>query len=218
MKINCTSELHDDNIASMEVYESGGFCFSCGYFDSEVIGGAPREKEDIDATIRYIRNLPCREIRGLQLPYDYGGFFIEWPSNDFYKKRVFGGQSRYLGPKGHRAPLFLLSSQNTSRIYIVEGELNALSLKQVTDGYIVSPGSANEMLRHLDTYLTLGHVFAIFVDKDKPGVINGLKLKDELVKRGKMVILEALEEDFNDKLQKGTLQDWCSRMGMSKRL
>lgn len=218
MKIRCLNPKHIDSNPSMKVYPEIAYCFSCGYSvpSIEVLSGEDliklkKEPENVQETIDYIRECPVRVIRGLQLPVDNTGYFITWPSLDFYKKRLFKGPRRYIGPRGRRAPLFEITGVSKDSAIVVEGELNALSLSIVTQRYpILSPGSATEFLRYLPKYLTFDKIW-IIVDRDKPGVIAGLKLKAELLKRNKKVYLVACEKDINQILQdQGTkgVQAW----------
>ena len=220
MKINCTSPHHDDRTASMEIYEDAGYCFSCGWVDrsiGDIEHGKKKDSENIEEKIKYILSLPKSKIRGLLLPSDLLGYYIVWPDNTYYKCRTYSGQARYIGPRGHRAPLYKLGT-NKDALIIVEGELNALSLYEakVTQATVVSPGSANEMLRHLDTYLTYSYI-AVIVDYDRPGISNGLRLKDTLLKRGKQVRLLAVTKDLNQLYEekgKEGIKEWWKEMGM----
>lgn len=211
-KINCTNPNHEDRQASMEAYSDGGFCFSCGWVDKS-IKDSSNEKiskvpENVQETIQKIDTYPKEFIRGLHLQVDPGtsDYFILWPNRSYYKRRKYSGSSRYIGPRGVRAPLFLYPGR-TEFMVIIEGELNCMSFKhsifgtETPDYHVCSPGSATELLRHLNDYLTLATRFAIIVDMDKPGVIAGLKLKSELMKRKRKVQLIAVEKDLNEILQ-----------------
>lgn len=203
-KIHCTNPSHIDETPSMEIYSDGAYCYSCGWVD-RLKGDVNAKKvppDNIQDKISYINDLPRKTVRGLSLPYDDQGYYIVWPYGGYYKHRLFFGSVRYLGPRGHRAPLFQIPGSKDSLV-VVEGELNALSLQasEATISTVVSPGSANEILRHLEFYLTFPVVHAI-LDKDIAGVINGLKLKTEMLKRGKHFTLSALETDFNETLEK----------------
>lgn len=215
MKIHCLNPAHTDDTPSMEIYSNGGHCFVCGYNSSleEVTNEVPieefekikkKEPENIEDKIRDIQSLTKRNIRGLNFHTDNFGYYLVWPDKTYYKKRLFSGTPRYIGPSGHRSPLLRLGS-DSKVLAIVEGEINALSLQEALKDYrvtIVSPGSANELLRHMNEYLTIGAILAIvFVDRDPAGVVNGLELKRELLKHGKRVVLVALERDFNQILQ-----------------
>lgn len=222
MKINCPA--HEDRTPSLHVYEDGGFCFVCGYrcsleeldVDPEIVR---KEPTDVGAEIQRINSLPRRGIRGLELPVDSSGFYIVWPGMDFYKKRWFRGDVRYTGPRGIRPPLFTYPGSDKSVLIIVEGEMNAMSLKQAfpdTTATIASPGSASELLRHLYDYLNYSYTYAI-VDYDPAGVVNGVALKDELLRRGKRVELITLKQDFNDVLvSRGVngVKEVCQKEGL----
>ena len=219
-KINCTSPSHRDQTPSMSVYNDGAWCFSCGWLDRSItdLDAPPREIENIEEKLRYIDGLPRAEIRGLELHFDNRGYFIVWPNGLYYKQRLTGASCRYLGPKGHRAPLMEIPGAGKF-VVIVEGELNALSLSKAIKNTIVSPGSATEMSRHLNQYLTLGKDFVIVVDRDPAGVAAGIYLKKELLKRGKRVELVAVTPDYNETLQKegkdGVFKQFKEDLGLS---
>ncbi|GAC1499954.1 MAG: hypothetical protein NVS1B10_03180 [Candidatus Saccharimonadales bacterium] len=208
----------------MEVYENSAYCFSCGYYTKDVdVPYEPKPKTDIGAEIEYIRTLPTREIRGLQLHYDYEGFYILWPDLSFYKKRLNQGRIRYLGPSGHRTPLFKIQGRDPKTLLMVEGELNALSLSlSIGDLYtIVSPGASTNIMNYMPYYCTFDSIYAI-VDKDVSGVVNGLKLKEELINRKKRVVLEATDKDYNQILQEegteGVKEIFDRRLGLPREL
>lgn len=201
----------------MELYHDGAWCFVCGYkcgLDKvtnevtieEIKKLKEKEPENVKEKIKYILNLPKRQERGLLVPFDDTGFYIIWPEKDFYKyRRNSGIGPRYVGPRGVRAPIFWLRSENknTKVCVITEGELNALSLGLAFRNHtfdIVSTGSVNELNRHMQFYTRYDKIY-IFVDRDPAGVYNGIRLKEELTQKGKRVILIALDKDFNDILQ-----------------
>lgn len=223
MKINCTSPNHKDETPSMHVYSDGAWCFVCGFkcsleelekeYAEEIKNINKKEPENIEEKMRYISTLSKRKIRGLDLPVDDSGYYICWPDKNHYKLRRFDDRPRYVGPRGSKAPIFCIRSKYTCRTIktgvIVEGELNALSLELAFRDHrfhIVSPGSVNEMSRHFEFYLQFSKIY-IIVDRDAAGVVNGLKLKDDLRKKGKSVTLIALEEDFNDMLQRNGTEE-----------
>lgn len=223
-KVNCTNPNHDDQTASMEVYNDGGFCFACSYVDKSLADeNLPQKtKENIKETIAYIQGLPRKEIRGLYLPYDSSGFYILWPDNSYYKKRMFQGETRYIGPRGHRAPLYLRPGSARGNLVLIEGELNAESVYEVFKDYyrpgIASPGSANEFMRHIEEYLYYNAIYAI-LDKDPAGVAAGVELKNTLSKRGIRVNLIAVTRDYNAILQEegkeGLKEQIFKDLGMS---
>jgi hypothetical protein len=190
----------------MELYEDSGYCFSCNYRDYSVgdKDAARPEPDNVLERLEVIRERSeIREIRGLQLLADQTGFHIIWPDDSFFKTRSWSGNPRYLAPRGHQAPLFIYPVENPTALVLVEGELNAMSLKFSIGNQsfaIASPGSAGEFLKHLEEYLTFPIVVAI-VDHDPAGVAAGITLKKELLKRGKRIHLAAVKEDFNQVLQ-----------------
>lgn len=202
MRITCTNPNHSDDTPSMTVYSDGAYCFACGWIDSSTVDLKSKSKttENIEETFEYIQSLPTKSIRELTLPFDDSGYYILWPTSNYYKKRLWLSGTRYLGPRGHRAPLLELG-QPGNRVIVVEGELNALSLQLIYPGKIVSPGSATEFTRHSKQLLTIGSIFTIVVDRDIPGVVAGLKLQNFLRQNGKRVKLVAIEEDYNQILQ-----------------
>lgn len=219
-KIHCPK--HKDDNPSMHIYKTHGFCFTCKALipidrldvDREQL--IKKEPENVTETYRYIRSCEIRNIRGLQLHADNEGYYIVWPGMAFYKKRFFRGDIRYLGPRGTRAPLLTYKTRDSSTLVLVEGELNLYSLSAAYSdpkGVLASPGSANELMRHLSIYLTYKTIY-IIVDKDAAGVIAGIRLKMSLLKNKKEVYLIALERDFNDILQSDGVEGvkkWCEK-------
>ena len=225
MKINCINPSHVDKTPSMHLYEDGAHCFVCGYYcgldqvtNEVTIEEIQRLKkqapENIEAALSRIDSLPKKEVRGFNLPCDESGTYLVWPDRSYYKLRRFDDKPRYIGPKGHRAPLFVIAGSKTTLV-VVEGEYNALSLKEVykKDGgpTIVSPGSASELNRHTRFYLQFQKIYVI-VDRDAAGVANGVRLREDLKKKGKRVVLIALEEDFNDMLQRNGKEEIKKRL------
>lgn len=199
--------FHDDSTASMKVYGDFAYCFGCRVsvpvselnLPSKVVS---KEVTNIKEKFDYINSLPIKKIRGVEVPYDSEGFYIRWPRNKFYKKRLFSGKSKYIGPSGHKVPLFIVPGYY-KHLLIIEGELNAISLSLVIwDEYtIVSPGSAGELMKHIDYYRNYDKI-TIFSDYDAPGVVFGLQLKETLLRHGKKANLRLLKKDFNDILVK----------------
>ncbi len=130
---------------------------------------------------------------------DLGGYYIVWPDKSYYKQRMFRGDIRYKGPKGHKVPLYVI--KGNKNLIIVEGEINAITLGILgLKDTIVSPGSAGEINKHVSFYLQYSRIRCI-VDKDIPGVVAGLKLKEELLKYKRNIQLVAVSRDFNDVLE-----------------
>ncbi len=103
------------------------------------------EKEDLKTTFEYINSLPKKHIRGVLLPYDERGYYIVWGHDEYSKFRQFnpGKGQKYIGPKGHYPPLFWARHSGSSILFIIEGEVNALSVAQIVSGDVCSPGSAS---------------------------------------------------------------------------
>lgn len=207
MKVHCPA--HEDDSPSMHLYEDKAWCFVCNYscpVEDIVPGYEPtkKEPEDVRTKIEFIRKLPNRPVRGLRLHQDNEGFYILWPSLSYYKKRLFSGKpTRYLGPRGIRAPLFTFEVPDSKSLILVEGELNAISLRVAYPNHkvvIASPGSCAEFSRHYKEYLNFQYI-CIIVDYDNPGVGHGLALKQRLLKDKKNVELIAMSPDYNDILQ-----------------
>lgn len=202
----------------MELYEEYGHCFSCGAHKKlkdipgyEKEKPVKKEKENIQESISKIKSLSKMLIRQLQLPADRDGFYVVWSNGDYYKKRMYSGTIRYIGPSGHKAPIFSLPMESKTLV-LIEGELNALSLAEVVkDLKIASPGSANEFNRHLEYYSKFKTIYLI-LDNDPVGIVNGVKTKEYLLKLGKSVKLILMDRDFNDLLQEGgpelVLKEW----------
>lgn len=207
MKILCPR--HEDTNPSCEVYQDGAYCYSgCGPLPLSEIGIntddlPPKPKEDVEATLTYISSLPIRVHRGFGFPADSTGFYICWPNASYYKKRSFDPAARpkYVGPTGHKPPLFWASHTGVSVLAVIEGELEALSLAAAElEWDVVSPGSAvlftaPALLKHCISYQTV----IIAVDNDGPGIKAAQDLAAGLVDRvPKLVVLyKDKERDFN---------------------
>lgn len=196
------------------MYEDGCYCFVCEFKCdiSEVLNEkevrafrkVKQEPDNIYQKFEYIRTLPEDLIRGLRLHHDNLGYFVLWPSGDFYKQRLYRSDGpRYVGPKGFRPPLFEIKGKKKDIVIVIEGELNCLSLSLALGDCgisIVSPGTASDLTRYIDYYLLYKQVY-IIVDRDPAGVVNGLELKNHLLSKNKSVRLFAVDKDFNDILQ-----------------
>lgn len=172
----------NENTPSLKLYDDGGeWCFACNWYkpgDGSVneYVQETRPKENLEETLSYIDTLPIKPYRGLTLPCDDVSAYIVWPCRGYYKRRFFtpnSTQPKYIGAFGHEKPLFVLHG-NITHLIIVEGELNALSLKAAYPEYtIVSPGGASDMVsRKYDTYLPMylrWHNLMVVVDDDEAG-------------------------------------------------
>lgn len=203
-KINCP--YHDDANPSMHVYEEYAHCFVCGaHARNDKIGvkgdvQVKKRPTDIKGVMEYIRGLPIERIRGLDFPTDNKGYYIVWPTNDFYKRRNTSGDLRYSGPRGARPPLFLY--QGSKRLIVVEGEINVCTIHTIVrpDHTICSPGSASEFKRHIKEYMKYDEI-TLILDHDAAGIVFGLEIKEMLLKTGKRTRLVTVRTDYNDVLQ-----------------
>lgn len=214
MKINCVNPDHSDTTPSLHVYEERCFCFVCGFMckTEEVLNAdeiknlrnSQSEKENIEESIKSIKDLPKTKIRGLDLPTGHSGYYVVWPDDSYYKLRRYDDNPRYVGPRGVRPPLFKLG-RNNKTLVLVEGELNALSLYQSVGSdllHVVSPGAAGNFMdeRTINYCLQFDQIYVI-VDKDPAGIANGKPLRDLLRDKNKTCSLIALDKDFNQILQ-----------------
>lgn len=157
-------------------------------------------------------------LRALSFHADSEGYYILWPDKSYYKYRTFNGSTRYLGPSGHKPPIFIYPGRK-EHLILVEGEINCMSLKQAyytNEISIGSFGGINNCYNYIDTY-SLYSTIHVIVDRDSPGVVNGLNLKEILINKGKRVQLVALPKDFNDVLvESGVsgIQQICKEEGV----
>ncbi len=231
MKILCP--FHKDTNPSMHVYEEYAHCFVCGgrAKTEDVLSGAEievikKEPTNIPMELDRVRRLPKIHTRGLLLPADSEGYYIVWPDESFYKKRLFEGKQRYIGPRGRRPTPFIYKGSKEA-VVLVEGELNAMSLyegcqlnlaKGVNWLTIVSFGGVNNITDYINYSLQFKRIYVI-VDRDIPGVIAGVKFKDGLLKHKRRVDqLIAVDNDINEILQKegkeGVSRWWKETVGV----
>lgn len=214
-KITCPSPLHEDLNPSAALYEDGtAYCFGCSLaFDSGQVGlevqkVTPAVKENLDEKLRYISTLPRDQIRGLNLPFDNTGYYIVWPGSDYYKCRRFlhtDNSTKYLNPRGYSQPLLVLNSNSkSSTLYIVEGELNALSLGTVCNDLIISPGGVGQfkstVLKNYLQRLKPGLTIILICDRDAAGLDALLNTSQILRGYSGPVIKHLVEKDLNQVL------------------
>jgi Toprim domain len=207
MMVNCP--FHMDSVPSMKIYGNFAWCFVCHMQIPTSELNLPEnqrhqtkhEPTNIAERVKYIKSLPKEKIRGLELHTDLEGFYILWPKENYYKKRLYNGKSRYIGPAGVRAPL-LIMPEFTNHLVVVEGELNALSLydSDIGDYTVCSPGSAGEFMRHMATYKSYKRV-TLILDNDAAGLLHGLQTKEVLLKAGIWASIVLMKKDFNQILQ-----------------
>lgn len=214
MKILCP--FHEDSNPSMELYPDGhGYCFVCGKSAQIKDEGDPslppeKEPEDLHASIRRIKELPVKQVRGLWLHFNESGYFILWPNDTYYKLRRASGNPRYLAPTGHTPPLFYLRNVVThaQTLLIIEGELNAMSAYLVLDETdVISPGSATNFLTRESELLELAEKYdrvVVWTDNDSAGIKAIWSILPRLTKMVGNVTYIVGDEDANDLLvQKG---------------
>lgn len=218
---------HFEKTPSANAYANGYYCFGCGASGPLSELGLPAGErieityvEDIASTLSYINTLPRKEIRGFTLPYSSRGYYLVWPSQDYYKLRIEGAEagSKYRGPSGHKKPPFVLrgcysgsegssvesaSGRKSDVLCLIEGEFNALSLAAIEPPFdIISPGGAGDFYsrgaeQYLRNYATYSHVDVI-VDADAAGAQAAIEAKAKLVTLGcPEVKIHLMDRDFN---------------------
>lgn len=210
MKVNCA--FHDDTNPSMEIYENGFYCFVCGAKGplDKLPGGKsyeakPKYVEDLQRTRSYIRTLPTKSIRGFPFPCDAKGFYITWPDDAYYKLRLFepGEGPKYKNPSGHsQPPYWVRRTLNNPSIFVVEGEINALSVSEsFPECDVVSPGSASDigakkterLLTHICEYANI----IIVVDRDPAGTAAAIQAKGFLLSKNVRSTIVLMGRDAN---------------------
>lgn len=216
-KIICP--FHEDTNPSCEIYEDGYHCFVCdasgplsalGPEFRDIKAPPKLPPTDLPSELARIKLLPFAPVRGLQLPVDTNSYYVLWPGDTYFKRRLFfpGEGPKYLCPRGHAKPPFWAhhDSKNSS-LAVVEGELNALSLERVLSGWdILSPGGVGDFNEKLLPMLRGYKRFVLILDKDKPGLDAGKRMKEMLVRMTPHVDLFLVAPDLNDQLVNGTLE------------
>jgi len=211
MKVICPR--HEDTVPSCEVYANHGYCFAgCGLIPLSELGLKPENvqkekyRENLEEKRSYIDTLGTKAIRGFDFKCDSLGFYILWPDSLYYKHRLFHSDknsAKYKNPVGHSAPLFWVRRHRQNPLYIVEGEINAMSLGQaIPKGDIVSPGSASDMQsKKNNVFLTDYSQYSsivIVVDKDAAGTIAAIHLKSLLQPHVPYTSIVLMPKDAND--------------------
>lgn len=211
-RIKCP--YHSEETASFVLYSSGkGYCYGCG----KQVGGLlykgeikEEEPEDVEASIRSIHKLPLSVIRGLSFHCDTVSYYVLWPGHAFYKRRFLSDDGpRYQSPRGIQQPLYFDPGKLTDTLIIVEGEINAASIKLACpDLSVCSPGGVTQLFirtgsawrKHLSTYKKFKTIY-VLVDDDTPGRNAGVGLVGTLRGMGIETYLRLMETDANDILQ-----------------
>jgi hypothetical protein len=210
MKILCPK--HEEKTPSCHVYPDGMYkCFGCGAYgyakdlgiDTSTV--VAKVREDVEGNVNKILTLPVKLIRGLELHTDSKFYYIVWPDKNYYKKRRINDEtfSRYVSPIGCKMPLFKVRLVGNPTLFIVEGEINAMSLSK-TDvlGDIVSLGPSTNFsldnLKPLASTISKYKNIVICVDNDAAGAIAGIRLKSSLLPLNPRTRIKLLDRDFND--------------------
>jgi DNA primase len=203
-----------ERTASLEVYHDGFYCFGCGEHgtledlqkqigeDFKVVTLNTRASRVVPFSyeVSKILKLPLKNIRGLDLHCDADSYYIVWPDNSYYKKRLINKEKdKYRSP--YKIKKSILEMPGSYRdLLVVEGELNALSAyRALPDFKICSPGSATDFMKYTEYYMQYDFIFLAF-DYDTAGCDNAIKLRDYLLQRKKQVFLYPMRTDFNELL------------------
>lgn len=217
MKKKYHCPVHKEDTPSAHVYGNRFKCFGCGARGPITDLGlkpedANEEKErfveNVAETFEYILSLPVREFRGLRFPCSGVGYYVCWADHSYYKLRLFNPRKsgdKYRSPSGVRKPPLILPGAGES-LALVEGEINALSLKEAFPAlHVVSPGGAGDFYgKGQEAYVRRYAEFPkihIFTDNDKAGGQAAIEMKVRLLMSGAQdVRIHLLETDFNDTL------------------
>lgn len=204
--------FHEERTPSCVIYATQYVCFGCGKrgpvseLNMPNYAPKPRYIEDIDAKLQYIGDLPKKMIRGIELPYDAEGYYIVYPKVKYYIKRLFSGLSnnKYKSPSGHPKPVYELNMAPGTVLFVIEGQLNALSVYTACpDLSVISPGSAVDLCSEtfLKYYLQFENI-VICTDLDIAGVEFGRKLQKTLVEHNRRTVFYPMDMDFNEILER----------------
>lgn len=217
--------VHEEETPSCVVYHDHWRCYGCGASGplsqlglkgTSAISRPP--PVDLPSELARIRALPLVTVRGLRLPADADSYYVVWPCGGYYKRRKFfpGDGPKYIGPRGHKKPpLWARREAGSATLVLVEGELNALSLAQAcTHADVMSPGGVGDFKETL-VYAVAGYTrYILVLDRDKPGLDAGQKMRNWLLKLTPYVDLHLVQPDLNDKLVNGTLREEVRSWGL----
>lgn len=163
------------------------------------------DKEDLEEKFRYINSLPRQQIRGLEFPADGRGYYVSWPGDLYYKYRLRnpGKGSKYLSPKGHRPSLFWARKRGYPTLFIVEGEISALSVAfALPEVDVCSPGSASMFnSNNLSKYLSLFTLYCtvvVVLDDDAAGLKGLIEAKAAFRYKIPFVTYTQIKPDANE--------------------
>lgn len=211
MKIPCL--WHEDKTPSLHIYDNGYYCFSClksGPLSDLGLQNARIEKkykEDIESKIKWIKSLPIKAIRGLDMHTSDSAYFIMWPDNTYYIQRFFNHDTgpKYRTPSGHDRKPLIANLKSFNLAIVVEGEINALSIAKACPEFtVISPGSAGEFYskkinKYLNYYTPYDRLIVI-VDNDAAGAKACIEFSSILQNKPITNILWSM--DANDVLTK----------------
>lgn len=211
-RIRCP--FHEESTPSCVVYPDGFRCYGCGRSGklselgrAESLSPKERHKENLDEKLEYIRALPKKTIRGFSFHFDTGGYYLLWPSGDFYKKRRWTDEApKYIGPAGHPKPAFWVRRETCPTVALCEGEFNALSLAEAFPEWdVCSPGSATDFKTDKSKHLLLTYCLQyarvyIITDRDGPGTEAAIHAKGLLIGKVPTVKILLLPVDANELL------------------
>lgn len=205
---------HEEDTPSLYIYPNAYHCFGCGKHGPLSDLGLLQEdvpeekpKENLEYSIKYIKSLPIKLIRGLVLPYDDKGYYIVWDNGEYYKRRNWEGKPKYKNPSGHKQPPFWARREGHNVLIVVEGELNAMTVAHCLQGVdVVSPGASSQFnSKKLISYLTKYYRSSIIViigDRDAAGAEAVINLSSSLPPELPRLKCYLMQTDANDLLER----------------
>lgn len=238
-RIICPNPEHIEQTPSCAVYEDGSmYCFGCSKFwqsGQQSPNTVPIKKyvEDLPPKFSYIESLDQVEHRGLKFHADRDGYYVVWPDKSYYKLRKWDFNTKdmkYCGAPGHKKPWFVLSAKTSNTVYIslkecviIEGEINALSLRQAYPEIdIYCPGgvgnftdsNSKSMLPLITQYASI----YIIVDCDDVGVKAAIKFKKLIQPPCMDVNIILMEQDVNSILVDKGVEEIRRKVGIKSRV
>ena len=111
-------------------------------------------------------------------------------------------EKMYRKPKGIEEPLYEVGESQSRLIYVVEGQLDAISLKQAGAEYAVATGGSgiSKVTTTLEEQEVVSQVrrAVIVADNDEAGIRTATKLESELKRSGFSVLMAELPSEFKD--------------------
>jgi len=192
MKVRCPFPEHEDTNPSAYKYGNKIYCFVCnkglalkeerGVYEKTEL----KKQKVSEYDISRIQSLPITNYRCLDLHSDGKFVYIIYPDGQYYRARNIHSNcsaSKYVSPKGVVKHYMYLPCENTDTLLLVEGEINALSIRKVNSKVsLLCPGSATDFSTATKKYQNEIKRFKkviVTADKDTAGakaVINALKV------------------------------------------